>query len=62
VRLKTLETEIETLERTVADLQADMENPEVFANHELLALKCTAFEEAKSQLAELSDEWLELSE
>jgi ATP-binding cassette subfamily F protein 3 len=58
VRIKTLESEIERLESLTRDLQADMENPEVFANHELLQEKCRLFEDAKAKLAELTDEWL----
>ncbi|MCL1831953.1 MAG: ABC-F family ATP-binding cassette domain-containing protein [Oscillospiraceae bacterium] len=62
VRVSRLESEIARLESLTAELQQDMETPEVFANHELLQKKCALYEDAKVQLSLLTDEWLELSE
>jgi ATP-binding cassette subfamily F protein 3 len=61
VRINSLESEIARLEQLTHDLQKDMESPEVFTNHELLQEKCDLFERAKSELAQLTDEWLEIS-
>ena len=57
VKINRLESEIERLELLAAQLQQDMENPEIFANHELLQEKCGLYEQVKSQLADLMDEW-----
>ncbi|MCL1881116.1 MAG: ABC-F family ATP-binding cassette domain-containing protein [Oscillospiraceae bacterium] len=62
VRVKKLEHEIERLESLISDLQKDMENPEIFSDHELLQEKCELLENTKTQLSEFTDEWLELSE
>ncbi|MCL1903455.1 MAG: ABC-F family ATP-binding cassette domain-containing protein [Oscillospiraceae bacterium] len=62
VRIKKLETEIEKLETIITNLQTEMEDPQVFSDHNLLQEKCTFFEESKHKLSELTDEWLLLSE
>lgn len=62
VRIKELESEIRRAELLVAELQQDMENPDICADYQILSEKIALYEQTKSQLSDLTDEWLLLQD
>jgi ATP-binding cassette subfamily F protein 3 len=62
VRISELESEIRSIELFIAELQQDMQNPDVCADYQLLNEKVELYEQEKKRLSELSDEWLLLTE
>jgi ATP-binding cassette subfamily F protein 3 len=62
LRISELESEIRSVEFLIAELQQDMENPDICADYQLLNEKVELYEREKKRLSELSDEWLILSE
>ena len=61
-RIKELEDMIATLEDRITALETEIADPATSADFQLLQEKCLHLEEAKDQLAECMDQWLELSE
>ena len=57
-RLRELETEIETLEASISQLETELADPEICADYILVEEKCRELEAAKERLNEVSDEWL----
>ena len=65
-RRKELKRKVERLERdlgraetTVADLQRQLAEPEIYEDHEKVRLLVAAHDEAKDRAASLMDQWLE---
>lgn len=61
-RVRELEKTINENESRLTALEAEMSSPEVCADHILLQQKCDEYDELKAITAELTDEWIELSE
>lgn len=60
-RIRELEGMIEQAENDISALEAEIANPEIAADYELVSEKCTQLEAAKTQLDEMLEEWAELS-
>lgn len=54
-----LEQRIEELEEDVAYFEEELAKPEVASDHEKLAELCDMLDDAREELSELTDEWLE---
>ncbi len=59
-RIKELETEIESLEQSISQLEEEIYAPEIAADYELCAEKCIELEEKKQILDNKLEEWAEL--
>lgn len=59
-RIKELESEIELLENEISLLEEEVSTPEIAADYELCARKCSELEEKKHILDERLEEWAEL--
>ena len=59
-RIKELEAEIELLEQSILQLEAEISTPEIAGDYELCADKCRELEEKKQVLDNRLEEWAEL--
>ena len=58
-KVERLERDLGRAETTVADLQRQLAEPEVYEDHEKVRLLVAAHDEAKDRAASLMDQWLE---
>lgn len=61
-RLKTVETEIESLGAHIVELENEINDPEVLRDHLLLQQKCDELEDTRFHQQELFEEWERLAE
>ena len=58
-KVERLERDLGRAETTVADLQRQLAEPEIYEDHEKVRLLVAAHDEAKDRAASLMDQWLE---
>ena len=58
-KVERLERDLGRAETTVADLQRQLADPELYEDHERVKLLVAAHDEAKDRAASLMDQWLE---
>ena len=61
-RLKTIEKDIDEVGARIVELENEMNDPEVYRDHNLMREKCDALEDARFHQQELFDEWEKLLE
>lgn len=61
-RLKTIEKDIDDIGARIVELENEMNDPEVYRDHNLMREKCDALEDARFRQQELFDEWEKLLE
>ncbi len=61
-RIKAVEIEIAELENEIKSLEDEMALPEVCGDYVLMEEKCKRYDEVKSQVSDLTDEWIMLSD
>ena len=61
-RLKTIEKDIDEVGARIVELENEMNDPEVYRDHNLMREKCDALEDARFRQQELFDEWEKLLE
>lgn len=61
-RIRELENTIDDLQKQVDALEEEMTTPEVFSDYQLMNEKCMLVADLKTQISDMTDEWLELSE
>ena len=61
-RLKTIEKDIDEVGAHIVELENEMNDPEVYRDHNLMREKCDALEDARFHQQELFDEWEKLLE
>lgn len=61
-RLKTIEKDIDDVGARIVELENEMNDPEVYRDHNLMREKCDALEDARFRQQELFDEWEKLLE
>lgn len=61
-RLKTIEKDIDDVGARIVELENEMNDPEVYRDHNLMREKCDALEDARFHQQELFDEWEKLLE
>ena len=61
-RLKTIEKDIDEVGARIVELENEMNDPEVYRDHNLMREKCDALEDARFHQQELFEEWEKLLE
>ena len=61
-RLKTIEKDIDEVGARIVELENEMNDPEVYRDHNLMREKCDVLEDARFHQQELFDEWEKLLE